>query len=265
MIRRRRGFTLIELLVVIAIIAVLIALLLPAVQAAREAARRAQCVNNLKQIGLAMHNYAGALGTFPPGARDVSEGTWFHFVLPYVEQAGLANAFNFMGCPKCTPTLTYDAPQNTTVSFALVNTFQCPSDQTVRQTLDNATPPPGAVSSNYACNYGNTGTGFFQSPYSSQPPYTYNCTPGTAGCIPFLGAALRVDLCGTGLDCLDEWDNLQPRLDPRRDEQHPHDGRGRPGPAQERRGGAARPSRLRPVRLIVGLLDDPGPELNAAG
>src|SRR5579883_209719 len=64
---RRRGFTLIELLVVIAIIAVLIALLLPAVQAAREAARRAQCANNLKQIGIALHNYHDTVGTFPPG------------------------------------------------------------------------------------------------------------------------------------------------------------------------------------------------------
>jgi prepilin-type N-terminal cleavage/methylation domain-containing protein len=63
----RRGFTLIELLVVIAIIAVLIALLLPAVQAAREAARRAQCVNNLKQLGISLHNYHSALNCFPPG------------------------------------------------------------------------------------------------------------------------------------------------------------------------------------------------------
>ena len=70
--RKHRGFTLIELLVVIAIIAVLIALLLPAVQAAREAARRAQCVNNLKQLGLAMHSYHSSAGAFPPGCDSTT-------------------------------------------------------------------------------------------------------------------------------------------------------------------------------------------------
>src|SRR5262249_18446583 len=97
MFPQRRAFTLIELLVVIAIIAVLIALLLPAVQSAREAARRAQCVNNLKQIGLACLNYESGLGTLPPGTKGSLWGTWMLFVLPYCEQSGLYNAWNFMG------------------------------------------------------------------------------------------------------------------------------------------------------------------------
>src|SRR5512142_416688 len=92
-----RGFTLIELLVVIAIIAVLIALLLPAVQSAREAARRAQCVNNLKQIGLAVHNYHDANLTFPPARKGCCWGTWNIFILPYVEQTSGFNAWNSYG------------------------------------------------------------------------------------------------------------------------------------------------------------------------
>src|SRR5215472_10002444 len=97
---RRRGFTLIELLVVIAIIAVLIALLLPAVQAAREAARRSQCINNMKQIGIALHNYHSAVNSLPPG--QLEGNNWLDFsahtmLLPYLEQAPLYNAMNFLG------------------------------------------------------------------------------------------------------------------------------------------------------------------------
>src|SRR5437899_1101808 len=106
---RRRGFTLIELLVVIAIIAVLIALLLPAVQQAREAARRSQCKNNLKQIGLALHNYHEAFSTFPQAAiwRSYITGgtnpvptfhrnyTWLCMLLPYYDQAVVYNQINF--------------------------------------------------------------------------------------------------------------------------------------------------------------------------
>src|SRR5436853_30805 len=110
--RLRRAFTLIELLVVIAIIAVLIALLLPAVQAAREAARRAQCTNNLKQIGIAMHNYHDQFGTYPPGeisspkvedgatatnpfvswGARVNEIAWRGMILPQMEGGSIYNA-----------------------------------------------------------------------------------------------------------------------------------------------------------------------------
>ena len=97
MSRKKRGFTLIELLVVIAIIAVLVALLLPAVQQAREAARRSQCKNNLKQIGLALHNYHDVANTFPYGlmvGANLDANTWGIMILPYLDQAPLYNQYN---------------------------------------------------------------------------------------------------------------------------------------------------------------------------
>src|SRR5581483_8700238 len=98
----KKGFTLIELLVVIAIIAILIALLLPAVQQAREAARRTQCKNNLKQLGLALHNYHDNFNTFPPGGVNGTAATsnyqgwgWSIMLLPQIDQAPLYNQINF--------------------------------------------------------------------------------------------------------------------------------------------------------------------------
>jgi prepilin-type processing-associated H-X9-DG protein/prepilin-type N-terminal cleavage/methylation domain-containing protein len=129
--RRVRAFTLIEILVVISVIAVLIALLLPAVQAAREAARRTQCVNNLKQIGLAMHNYHSSQDTFPPAyittivnnAASPETGPgwgWGVMLLSDLEQEPLYNAVNF--------SLQITDPGSITARTASLSVFLCPSD-----------------------------------------------------------------------------------------------------------------------------------------
>ncbi|MCA9246754.1 MAG: DUF1559 domain-containing protein [Planctomycetales bacterium] len=95
--RKIRGFTLVELLVVIAIIGILVSLLLPAVQSAREAARRTECTNNLKQVGLAIHNYAAAFNeTFPPGALGEGHHGLFSYILPYIEQTAIFDSFPSM-------------------------------------------------------------------------------------------------------------------------------------------------------------------------
>jgi prepilin-type N-terminal cleavage/methylation domain-containing protein/prepilin-type processing-associated H-X9-DG protein len=139
--RTRSGFTLIELLVVIAIIAVLIALLLPAVQSAREAARRAQCVNNLKQIGLAMHNYVESRGVLPGADMvfNVTEISALAQVLPYLEQSPVYNSINF--------DFYYQDPTNNTVMMTTVSGFICPSD------LSDPLPALGGQT-NYMANMG---------------------------------------------------------------------------------------------------------------
>ena len=198
--RNPRGFTLIELLVVIAIIAVLIALLLPAVQAAREAARRSQCVNNLKQIGLAMHNYHQAVGVFPPGQLVAAHSLnyqgsgnnggpyagWTEWsphaaVLPYMEQGPLYNAINFSFCGG------YDdgAQINKTSWTALIAGFLCPSDGNAGK----GNVPVGTGPANTNSYRGSIGTTTARweggGGYSNCRPDWMNLAGGTPNCNPY--------------------------------------------------------------------------------
>jgi prepilin-type N-terminal cleavage/methylation domain-containing protein len=173
---RRPGFTLIELLVAIAIISLVIAVLLPAIMTARESARRAQCTNNLKQIGLAMHEYHDHLGTLPPGVKGCCWGTWILFILPYMEKNTLYDGWNFAGDDRYDLTqhgiFRYAGAANSTVTSSRVDTYYCPSDPNNK----GATDVGGVTSQNYVVNFGNT--------ISNQTPfYLYHGTR-----LPFLGA-----------------------------------------------------------------------------
>jgi prepilin-type N-terminal cleavage/methylation domain-containing protein/prepilin-type processing-associated H-X9-DG protein len=158
--RKASGFTLIELLVVIAIIAVLIALLLPAVQAAREAARRAQCLNNLKQIGLAVHNYVQQnnvvpLQTMYPAAAAISWGWswgWPLALLPNLEQNPMFNACNFSLGLFNNASSTLGQYCNTTVTNMQLSALICPSDGT------RLRPQAPWGGTNYVGNQGSTGS-----------------------------------------------------------------------------------------------------------
>jgi prepilin-type N-terminal cleavage/methylation domain-containing protein len=160
--RRSRAFTLVELLVVVAIIGVLVALLLPAVQAAREAARRAQCENNLKQIGLAALHFEDTHKTLPPGAvwnaSGAKKGSVYVYLLPYLERSSLYDAFDFSKTSIDGSTL----PGTTTlIASTIIPTFLCPSDPHPKLYYD------ALASHNYAASRGPTAV--FDNPSCSCP------------------------------------------------------------------------------------------------
>jgi prepilin-type N-terminal cleavage/methylation domain-containing protein/prepilin-type processing-associated H-X9-DG protein len=197
-VARGRGFTLIELLVAIAIIAVLISLLLPAVQSAREAARRAQCVNNLKQIGLALHNYVSVNGGFPtagqgslytvnPPDTQYVDGTGFHArILPFLEQAAVYNAINF--------SLDYNhlSGSNYTAYSSVIRGFLCPS--AVRQKnngRDDTNDPNGAPFELTGQGYGVND--YFATTYTDIDPLGRTGQLGSTPITPYRNRPSRAD------------------------------------------------------------------------
>ncbi len=172
--RTRKGFTLIELLVVIAIIAVLIALLLPAVQQAREAARRSQCKNNLKQLGLALHNYHDVVNCFPPGGfHNGTQGSFLIGILPYLEQAPLYNTIDFT-------IVNYSGLGRYAINKIPV--YHCPSARDVLSPTETGTPPGGTAVPCYTTHYyGVMGPGLDQTNPATGNLYAVENSGGNAG------------------------------------------------------------------------------------
>jgi prepilin-type N-terminal cleavage/methylation domain-containing protein/prepilin-type processing-associated H-X9-DG protein len=215
--KTQRGFTLIELLVVIAIIGVLIALLLPAVQAAREAARRAQCVNNLKQIGLAMHNYHQTNDRFPQGHSESASqigyaggyAGWTEWsaqaeLLQYMEQGNIYNSINFDFCGG----YNYGESVNATSWTRVISTFLCPSDTNA---AFGGAPLPGTGPPNINSYRGSVGT--TTAPYWSTvqnhagyggcQPDPLSIAGGNPGCAPYSTGVYAYWICFGIRDCLD--------------------------------------------------------------
>ena len=150
--RRFGGFTLVELLVVIAIIGILIALLLPAVQAAREAARRSQCSNNLKQLGLALHNYHDTYGLFPPPGISWNQLSWHVFILPFIEQGALYDKFSFVQGDFYSSALS---PNRKDLGMNRIAAYLCPSctDELEGFKHVSAQVPPSSGTYPYTTHY----------------------------------------------------------------------------------------------------------------
>jgi prepilin-type N-terminal cleavage/methylation domain-containing protein/prepilin-type processing-associated H-X9-DG protein len=223
-----RGFTLIELLVVIFIIALLVALLLPAVQAAREAARRAQCVNNLKQLGIAVHNYHDTYNTIVPGriwpyipqppftspptplnGNGYQDTPWLPLLLPFIEQQPLSNSFNYSLGSYGPGNLGFFT--NSTATATRLSVLQCPSDGSSspflfpESFLGGTLSGPAQARGNYAANWGNNMYGqltgirvdnqgnYLLSPFGHAPDITFATVSDGLSQTVFLAEILQGD------------------------------------------------------------------------
>ncbi|MES2788710.1 MAG: DUF1559 domain-containing protein [Planctomycetota bacterium] len=216
---RRHGFTLIELLVVIAIIAVLIALLLPAVQQAREAARRSQCKNNLKQLGLALHNFESTYKKFPMGQRgsSVANANWKVLLFPYMDQAPVYNMVSMddvynpavlqnlvMQTFKCPSAVVPDLQPQTWVTWWTNNHHQVSSYQGIM----GAYPDPAArTTATVTSNYGGwwAGTGML---VANKQVSLADCTDGTSNTIVLAEQSGRIGITDTRSGYYTPWGSV---------------------------------------------------------
>ncbi|MCA9109603.1 MAG: DUF1559 domain-containing protein [Planctomycetaceae bacterium] len=184
---RQRGFSLVELLAVVAIIAILIALLLPAVQMAREAARRTQCKNNLKQLGLALHNYHDTFLTFPIGARR-QRGTgpsWYVGLLPYFEQQNVFNQFDMDGPNNGFPTLPppFGSNNGVVMDNIKLSMLFCPSSPLPEMRENGFAPPTDQFQPSYVGIAGAT----------NHDGFTFGDQKLSTCCLPFNDGQISAD------------------------------------------------------------------------